>query len=108
MERWIEEAFALAVKGYVGNWKLQRDVLNMIPVVVCTLYIIFLISPSVSDSTNALSKAINRCESSNPFRRRRDLPSYQERMLGRDEYLRMQAIAKEIDRERREREENSL
>ncbi|KAJ7934785.1 hypothetical protein B0H13DRAFT_1854782 [Mycena leptocephala] len=60
------------------------------------------------DSTNALSKAINRCESSNPFRRRRDLPSYQERMLGRDEYLRMQAIAKEIDRERREREENTL
>jgi hypothetical protein len=106
MERWIEEAFALAVKGYVGNWKLQRDVLNMIPVVVCTLYIIFLISPSVSDSTNALSKAINRCESSNPFRR--DLPSYQERMLGRDEYLRMQAIAKENDRERREREENTL
>ncbi|KAJ7820552.1 hypothetical protein B0H13DRAFT_1921212 [Mycena leptocephala] len=60
------------------------------------------------DSTNALSKAINRCESSNPFRRRRDLPSYRERMLGRDEYLRMQAIVKEIGRERREREENTL
>jgi hypothetical protein len=29
-------------------------------------------------------------------------------MLGRDEYLRMQAIAKEIDLERREREENTL
>jgi hypothetical protein len=28
MERWIEEAFALAVKGYIGNWKLQRDVLR--------------------------------------------------------------------------------
>jgi hypothetical protein len=108
MERWIKEAFALAVKGYVENWKPQRDVLKMIPIVVCTLYIIFLISLGVSDSTNALSKAINRCESSNPFRRRRDLPSYRERMLGRDEYLRMQAIAKEIDRERREREENTL
>ncbi|KAJ7928245.1 hypothetical protein B0H13DRAFT_1860682 [Mycena leptocephala] len=39
MERWIEEAFALAVKGYVENWKLQRDVLKMIPIVIQpTLY----------------------------------------------------------------------
>ncbi|KAJ7917063.1 hypothetical protein B0H13DRAFT_1870594 [Mycena leptocephala] len=42
------------------------------------------------DSTNALSKATNRW------------------MLGRDEYLRMQAIAKEIERERRECEENRV
>ncbi|KAJ7912689.1 hypothetical protein B0H13DRAFT_1874535 [Mycena leptocephala] len=60
------------------------------------------------DSTNALSKAISRHESSNPFRRRRDLPSYQEQMFGRDEYLRMRSIVKEIDRENRERQKNSI
>lgn len=68
----------------------------------------FLLLETVLDSTNALSKAISRHESSNPFRRRRDLPSYQEQMFGRDEYLRMRSIVKEIDRENRERQKNSI
>ncbi|KAJ7463908.1 hypothetical protein B0H11DRAFT_1922833 [Mycena galericulata] len=58
------------------------------------------------DPTKSLIKAINGYESSNPFRRRRDLPTYQERMLGRAEYLRLKAVAKEIDRECKERNES--
>ena len=44
----------------------------------------------------------------NPFRHRRDLPSYREQMLGSAEYHRLGAVAKKIDCERREHEENTL
>ncbi|KAJ7887419.1 hypothetical protein B0H13DRAFT_1888827 [Mycena leptocephala] len=39
VEGCMEEAFALPVKGYVGNWKLQRGVLRMIPTTIrATIY----------------------------------------------------------------------
>ncbi|KAJ7869975.1 hypothetical protein B0H13DRAFT_1896421 [Mycena leptocephala] len=56
------------------------------------------------DSTNDLSKAIDY-GSGNRFRRRRDLPSYQERMLGRDQTA---GYCERNDRERREHGEITL
>ena len=44
----------------------------------------------------------------NPFRRRRDIPGYRERMLGRSGYLRLKAVAMDIDCERGELKEKTL
>ncbi|KAJ7817015.1 hypothetical protein B0H13DRAFT_1923187 [Mycena leptocephala] len=90
LEGWMEEAFALAVKGYVGNWKLQRDVLKMIPTTIQpTLY--QKQSIDMSPATHFVVDGI--------------CPVIKNECL---EKIRMQSIAKEIDRERREHEEITL